>query len=137
MKSSLFDRPIRSFAGLSLALLLAGLAALTGCVSTVTPITGGGVATYELGALDTTLSVDFNQAVEAGRRAVKELEFTKVSDNKDAYAALLVARTALDKKVVITLTNSGKNLTSIKIRVGRIGDQQLSIAILEKLRAGL
>ena len=131
------NHPARSpaVAGLVIIALLAVL--LPGCTSTVTPTIGGGVATYELGALDATLAVEFNQAVEAARRALKELEFAKVSDNKDAYAAVLVDRTALGKKVVVTVTNSGKNLTNIKIRVALVGDQQLSLAILEKIRAGL
>ena len=50
---------------------------------------------------------------------------------------MLVARTALDKKVGITLANSGKKLTSIKIRVGLFGDGALSLAILDRIKAGL
>lgn len=82
------------------------------------------------------MAKDYNSVVDATRVAIKELEFAKVSDNKDAFKALLVARTALDKKVEITIVNSGKNLTNIKIRVGVFGDEQLSLAILEKIKAG-
>ena len=51
--------------------------------------------------------------------------------------AVLVARTALDKKVEVALTNSGNKLTDIKIRVGIFGDEQLSLSILEKIKSGL
>jgi len=91
---------------------------------------------YVRGDLEDTLAKDYNAVVDATRGAIKDLEFAKVSDNKDAFKSLVIARTALDKKVEITITNSGKNLTSIKIRVGVFGDEQLSLAILEKIKAG-
>jgi hypothetical protein len=127
-----------AFARLRFATLMttAALIALPGCVST-TRVDGGGVVTYAYRDLEGTLAEDYNNVVDSSRRALKTLEFAPVSDNKDAYTALLVARTALDKKVTVTVTNSGKNLTSIKIRVGVVGDQPLSMAIFEKIRAGL
>jgi Protein of unknown function (DUF3568) len=127
-----------AFARLRFATLVTTAALLTasGCESIVTPVAGGGVVTYAYRDLDTTVAEDFNKVVESSRRTVKDLEFIKISDNKDAFAAVLVARTALDKKVVITVTNSGKNLTNIKIRVGLVGDQALSMSILDKIKAG-
>ena len=98
--------------------------------------TGAGGTMYVRGDLEDTLAKDYNAVVDATRGAIKDLEFAKVSDNKDAFKSLVIARTALDKKVEITITNSGKNLTSIKIRVGVFGDEQLSLAILEKIKAG-
>ena len=132
MKSTLLNRSILPHAILGLALL----AFLPGCVSTMTPASGTGVITYTIRELETTVPEDYNKVVESARRAVMDLEFIKASDNKDAYAALLEARTALDKKVVIKITNSGKNLTNIKIRVGFLGDQSLSLSILDKIKAG-
>lgn len=64
--------------------------------------------------------------VESARRAIADLEFVRVSDNHDAHKAALVARTVFDKKVGITLTNSCKKLTNIKIRVRLFGDEVLS-----------
>jgi hypothetical protein len=133
MKSSPFKRSSLPLVVLGLA-LLPGLA---GCVSTMTPASGTGVITYTFRELETTLPEDYNNVVEAARQAIKALEFVKGNDSKDAYAARLEARTALDKKVVITIANSGKNLTNIKIRVGLVGDQSLSMSILDKIKAGL
>ena len=120
------------------ALLLAtvSLIALPGCIA-VAVGAGAGVVAYVRGDLETTLATDYNPVVDATRGALKQLEFVKVSDNKDAFKAVIVARTALDKKVEISLTNTGKNLTNIKIRVGVFGDEQISLAILEKIKAGL
>ncbi len=117
-------------------LAAAALAILPGCIA-VAAGAGAGVVAYVRGDLETTAPTDYLRVVESARRALKDLEFTKVSDNKDALKAVLVARTALDKKVEVTLTNSGKKLTSIKIRVGVFGDEQLSLAILDKIKSGL
>ncbi len=87
--------------------------------------------------LESNLGEEYNKVADAARLAIKELEFAKVRENKDSLNAVLVARTALDKKVVITIANSGKKLTNIKIRVGLMEDEQLSIAILDKIKAGL
>lgn len=57
--------------------------------------------------------------------------------SKDALKAVLVARTAMDKKIEIAISNTGKKLTKIKIRVGVFGDEQLSMSILDKIKAGL
>ena len=119
--------------GLVLLLVLLGLA---GCEAMDNA--GATAVAYVRGELQTNVTSDYNKTVEASRAAIKDLEFIKVSENKDAFSAKLVARTAQDKKVEIELTNSGKKLTNIKIRVGLIGgDQPLSMAILDKIKAGL
>jgi Protein of unknown function (DUF3568) len=127
-----------SIGRLFIAVLLGGfsLFALPGCL-VVAAGAGAGVVAYVRGDLEATLANDYNPVVDATRGAIKALEFAKVSDNKDAFKAVIVARTAVDKKVEILITNSGKNLTSIKIRVGVFGDEQLSLAILEKIKAAL
>jgi len=122
-------------AALGLALLLA-VSGLTGCVSSTTS-TPAGTVVYAYRHVDATLAEDYTKVVEAARQAIQVLEFSKVSENKDAFVAVLEAHTALDKEVEITVTNTGKNLTNIKIRVGTLGDQGMSLAILDKIKAHL
>ena len=117
-------------------LLAVSLASLSGCILAAAGAGAGAVA-YARGDLDTNLNYDYNKVVDSARNTIKDLEFAKVSENKDALKAILVARTALDKKVEITITNSGKKLTNIKIRVGLFGDEALSMSILDKIKAGL
>ena len=122
-------------------LLLGSLAAATvvfstGCV-VVAAGAGAGAVAYVRGDLDSTVNADYEKVVVAAREAVEELEFAKVSDNKDALKAVLVSRTAQDKKVEITLQSAGKKITNVKIRVGVFGDEQLSIAILDKIKSNL
>ena len=119
------------FLGISFALLSGCLAVAAGATA------GAGAVAYVRGELDVTLPNDYSQVVDSARAALKELEFTKVSDKKDSLSAELVSRTALDKKVRITIASSGKQLTNIKIRVDIFGDESLSNTILAKIKAGL
>ena len=108
--------------------------ALTGCVL-VAAGAGAGTVAYMGRDLDVTLPNDYSKVVKAVEEAVPQLEFTKVSEQKDALKAVIVSRTALDKKVEITISNQGKKSTRVVIVVGLIGDKELSIAILEKIKS--
>lgn len=117
-------------------LLGISLAGLSGCLA-VAAGAGAGAVAYVRGELEANLNTDYNKVVNSARSAINDLEFAKVSENKDALKAILVARTAMDKKVEITITNSGKKLTNIKIRVGVFGDEALSMSILDRIKSGL
>ena len=116
-------------------LLGISLAGLTGCIA-VAAGAGAGAVAYVRGELEANLANDYNKVVQATRDAIKDLEFVKVSENKDALKALIIARTAMDKKIEINVTNMGGN-TKVTIRVGVFGDEQLSMSILDKIKANL
>lgn len=119
------------------ALLLGvSMTALSGCILAAAGAGAGAVA-YVRGELEANLDRDYNAVVEAARGAVADLEFARVSENKDALKAVMISRTAMDKKVEITISNSGKSLTNIKIRVGIFGDEQLSMSILDRIKTRL
>jgi hypothetical protein len=118
------------------ALLGISLAGLSGCIVAAAGA-GAGAMAYAGRELETTLPNDYSKVVRATQNAVQRLEFTKVSEQKDALKAVLVSRTGLDKKVEITITNSGNKTTHISIIVGLIGDKELSVAILDKIKAEL
>lgn len=136
MKTNPLFRSASSVLVLGVALFFV-FPALTGCLAVAAGAGAAGVVAYVRGDLETTVANDYNVVVDATRSAIKNLEFAPISDHKDAFRAELISRTALDKKVEISLTNAGKNLTHIKIRVGVFGDEQMSISILEKIRNGL
>lgn len=121
---------------LALTLLGASLACLTGCI-VVAAGAGAGAVAFIRGDLEANLDTDYSEVVEATRSAIRRLEFAPVSENKDALKAVFVARTAQDKKIEITIANPGKKLTNIKIRVGIFGDEALSMAVLDRIKAGL
>ena len=122
---------------LSLILALGLLPLLTGCVVAVAGAAGAGAIAYVRGELETSLDQNYNKVVESTRTALKELEFNKISESKDALEATLIYRTALDKKVTIKLNKVTDKTTKIGIRIGLIGDESLSISILEKIKADL
>ena len=110
---------------------------LGGC-ATVTPGAGGAsAATYVRGELESSASHDLDATYAAARRALGEMKFSVSEDKKSLVDAELVSRTALDKKVTIKLERITDLLTKIHIRVGLVGDQQLSLTILEKINAEL
>lgn len=109
---------------------------LSGCILAAAGAGAGAVA-YVRGELEANLDNDYNAVVEASRGALADLEFARVSENKDALKAVMISRTAMDKKVEVTVSSSGKSLTNIKIRVGIFGDEQLSISILDRIKARL
>ncbi len=123
---------------LSLIITLGLLPFLTGCaVAVAGAAAGAGAIAYVRGELESTLDQDYNKTVEACRIALKNLEFTKISEKKDALDAELVYRTALDKKVTIKLNQVADKFTRVKIRVDLLGDEALSMTILEKIKASL
>jgi len=113
---------------------LALLPVLSGCFAVVAAgAAGTGVAWYN-GRLESTLGSDYNRVVNATRTALTQLEFAKVSENKDALKAVFIYRTAQDKKVEITLTKVTETTTKVEIRIGFFGDEPMSITVLEKIK---
>lgn len=128
----------RSVRRLLVALLLgvAG-AGLTGCVAVVAAgAAGTGVAWYS-GRLEANLDQNIEAVFAASQKALSQLEFANISNKKSSVEAQLVSRTALDKKVEITLQKVTDRSTKVMIRVGVFGDETLSMSILDKIKAAL
>lgn len=134
MKSSLLSRP------LALAALVVALAVLpwqSGCVAVVAAgAAGTGVAWYN-GRLESTLGSDYNRVLNATRSALTQLEFAKVSENKDALKDKFIYRTGQDKKVEVTVTKITETTTKVEIRIGFFGDEPMSITVLERIKSNL
>lgn len=120
-----------SLASLSLATLLSG------CVVVAAGAAGAGAVAYVRGELESNISRSVDDVFQATQRALGNLEFAKISEQKSAVDAVLVSRTALDKKIEIKLQRTGDKMTKVKIRVGLLGDETLSMTILDKINAEL
>ena len=131
------DSPIRKSLLLSLGLALAAMTLQTGCVVVAAGAAGAGAVAYVRGELEVNLEHDLDAVFTASQNALRKLEFARINDHKSGVDAQLLARTALDKRVEITLTQVTKTLTKVQIRVGVLGDQGLSLTILEKIKAEL
>lgn len=113
------------------------VAGLTGCVAVVAAgAAGTGVAWYR-GQLEANLDQNIEAVFAASQKALTQLEFANISNKKSTVDAQLVSRTALDKKVEITLQKVTDRSTKVIIRVGVFGDETLSMSILDKIKAAL
>jgi hypothetical protein len=118
-------------------LVVAALPWLTGCVVVAAGAVGAGAVAYVRGELESSVEADLDTAYAAAQRALEKLEFARIEQRKSGLDAQLVHRTALDKRVEIKLKKITDRLTKIEIRVGIVGDQELSLTLLDKIRAEL
>lgn len=98
---------------------------------------GAGTVAYIRGELDATLNERYDRVISASNDAVEKLELARISEAKDVFSAVIIARTAEDKKVRIKLTKEGEKMTKVQIRIGIFGDEEKSRAILDRINAGL
>ena len=128
---------VRSLRTLGAMLALAALPWVSGCVVVAAGAVGAGAVAYVRGELESSVEHDLDATYRATQRALAAMEFAKISERKSAVDAELLSRTALDKKVEIKLVKITDRVTKVQIRVGFVGDEQLSLAILEKIKAEL
>jgi len=95
---------------------------------------GAGTVAYVGGELKSTEKVSLNTAWNASQKAMKDLEFTITSKEKDAFDGQFIAKGAANKIIKIKLNKQSDMLTEIRIRVGTFGDESLSLQILEKIK---
>jgi hypothetical protein len=113
------------------------LPALSGCVAVVAGTAGAGTWAWAHDRLDAVLDANFDRTEKAVNRAIAQLQFSRISENKDALNAIVTARTAEDKKVEIKVTRLGDATSRVQIRVGFFGNQPQSLTILDKIKANL
>lgn len=117
------------------------LLASSGCAAVALVGVGGGAGAgtiaYLRGELKSMEDAPLERTYQAAQKAVKNLEFIVTSEQKDAFSAKLVARSATDKRIEVNLKELSDKLTEVRIRVGTFGDEALSLLILEHLKKHL
>jgi len=113
---------------LSLAATVMVLVILGGC-----KIVSPGVA-YNIVALEALISATPEQVTDAAKGVVEDMKLVLVSAESTGLDGRVVARTARKKTVSITITRQAKNVSHIKIQVGKLGDEGTSILILERIK---
>ncbi len=124
-------------ATLSATAAIATMVATSGCLVVAAGAGAGAAVAYVRGQLEAQVNADYEPTIAATERALQQLSIAKVNDRKDALVDTITARTAADKKVEIRLENAARGLTKVRIRVGIMGNESLSISILEKIKANL
>ncbi len=98
---------------------------------------GAGTAAYIMGELKSMEEASIEKTWQAAQKAVEDLEFFVTTQQKDAFSAKLIARSATDKKIKISLKRESEKLTEVRIRVGIFGDEALSLHVLKEIRKNL
>jgi len=120
--------------------LLAGMLLLTnvGCALVVVGAAGGAAgAVYVGGQLKDRLEASVPQVHQAAVKALKELELPIREEKVDKLTAHLESELSDEKHVWITIEADGEDGAKITIRVGIVGDEAKSKAILEAVRRHL
>ena len=102
------------------AVLAAGTLMGLGCTSSVIAPEGTTAATYRLGKLKDTLTTDIGTAYKVSMQATQELGLRIIQSGQDQLQGKIVARTAEDKRVVISLPSITEKATQITIDTGSL-----------------
>jgi hypothetical protein len=111
---------------------------LIGCKSAVvTP--EGTEATYSTaeGVLRSTLEGEMPEVVNATNETLEDLELVGVESTVDKLKGKITARMAVGTRVNINLEAVGFDTTSIRIKVGTLGDKSISMQILRNIEKRL
>lgn len=116
--------------GISLVCLL-GLWLTWGCSTLQTGVTN------EAGTVVANLDSTPEKIAAATRDAVKDLNLALISAQADENDGLVEARTAQEVRVKIKMTAQGDKTSQVSIRVGTLGDEALSLRLLNRIKARL
>jgi uncharacterized protein DUF3568 len=112
------------------------LALLPGCIAVAVAAGAAGVA-YVNGDLEATLDASPERVIQASEAALKDMNVPIKSKESSGIDGKLVGRTALEKKVEITVQRETDTTSKISIRIDTFGDESLSRQILEKIKSKL
>lgn len=83
------------------------------------------------------MSATPDRVVKAAEAALEELEFKLVSASGTKLDGRIKARTAQGKDIIIMVEKEGDNVSKVTVKVGTLGDETISLAIIEKTKEHL
>ena len=116
---------------------LAAVLSVSGCLVVAAGAAAGGTIVYVKGELRDRLAAPIDRAAIATEEAMADLGLRTDTATKDGVAAEYVAHLADMTRVVIQLEGSAEETTRVGIRVGLVGDRDLSQRILTANREKL
>lgn len=116
--------------------LVSTAVAIQGCVVAAVGA-GMGTVAYVMGDLEVVEAKDIGTVYEATEKALEQLELNVTKKAKDATAAVIVARDAMDKKIKIRLSAKPDKITKLSIRVGMFGNEAKSRLIYDQIKKNL
>ena len=108
------------------------------------PLSGCGVLSFSSttvhsssfvkGELTSKIGKNLETVWKAVQKVAEQSQFQIKSSRADAFSAVLKCEDAQLRKIEITLEKEDPALTRVKIRVGLLGDAELSTQIFEQIR---
>ena len=119
-----------------LALAIVAGTTLTACESMRSKPGVDGTA-YSLGHLDVMVHADPKRVVEAAESVLHDMDIVVESSAASGIDGKVVGKTALGKRIDITVERQDAETTKYSILIGSIGDEKISREIHEKMKAKL
>ena len=111
---------------------------LVGCKSSVVTPDGTDVSYRKgEGVLRADLEGTMPEVTSATLATLEDLELVGIDSTVDKLQGKITARMAVGTKVTINLKGVGTGSTSIKIKVGKLGDRSISMQILRNIEERL
>jgi len=107
------------------------------CVVVAAGAAGAGAVYYAKGEFSSTLEATPAQVVKASESALADMGISVLTSSSSGVDGKVTARTALDKKIAITVERETDQRSKIGIRVDTFGDEELSRQIFEKIKSKL
>jgi hypothetical protein len=120
----------------TLTLALGAVTSLSGCLVAAAGAGAAGTA-YVMGSLDGTVPGTPEKVIDASESVFKDKEVHILSKDATGLDGTIIAKTALDKRIEVTVKRQDEKTSTISIRVGTFGDQELSRELFEKIKARL
>ena len=121
-----------------IAVLISGLMLqMAGCAALLIGGAAAGAAAglmYHEGELRADLDAPVPKVIKATERAFRDLIWTKESATASAADGLATARTATGREVTVKVEAKSENTTTIGIRIGTFGDENLSRLLYDKIQ---
>jgi hypothetical protein len=108
--------------------------ASSGCVVAAAGAGAAGAA-YVMGSLDASLPANPERIVEASKDVLKDSDIHVLESDATSVDGTVVGRTALDRKIEITVKRVDDKQSKISIRVGTFGDKEVSQDLFDRIKA--
>ncbi len=116
--------------------VLHSIVTVTGVVLVVW-VAGCQTARQVTGTQFTHFSAEPDRVVDAAKSAMEELDLQMITSTSSKLDGQIEAKTAQGKSVSVTVNREAEGVSKVSIKVGVLGDETISHAILEKTRARL
>ena len=121
----------------ALAVLAVVPFAASGCVAAAAAGAGAAGYAWYKGEFEATLDGSPPQVTKAAKAALEDYEMRDVQSTATELDGKVTATSALDKEVTVKVKRKSEGISTIGIRVGTWGDEELSRTLYEKIKARL